>query len=94
MSEIMKVLYYFYTEMITWSLVAILKPSFEVSDGTIAPEYTKNAINTPWLEMRNTLLKGHSSSNNTYKNEKNTTALMHKNFGNGFIGLNSALLAL
>lgn len=26
----------------------------------------------------------------TYKNEKKTTALMHKNFGNGFIDFNSS----
>lgn len=29
----------------------------------------------------------------TYKNEKKITALMHKNFGIGRIGLNSVLLA-
>lgn len=27
---------------------------------------------------------------NTYKNEKNTTAFKHKNFGIGFIGLSSS----
>lgn len=67
----------------------------------ITSKYTSSAIKTPWLKHSSVVHYKYNAKKLmikynekfSYKNEKKTTALMHKNLPIGFIGLSASALA-